>query len=241
MTIPNLKAQIAVLSELQKLDSRIYRLKMEKDGTPAQIKELEAAFEAKKQRLAELEKTVLEVQKQRKEREGELATNEEHRKKLQGQLYSLKTNQEYNTMLKQIADAKADASVIEDKILQLMDAADKAKSDVEQEKGRVAVEEKAFNEQKKKVQDRVREIDAEVATLDTQRSALLPSVDTKLLAQYEKILHNRQGIALAAVKDYSCQGCNMSLPPQKVNLVQMYDEIVTCESCNRILYIEETS
>jgi len=69
-----------------------------------------------------------------KDREIELASKEENTKKLQAQLYQLKTNKEYNVMLQQIQDSKADASLVEDKILEAMDKIDKAKLNVDAEK-----------------------------------------------------------------------------------------------------------
>ena len=67
----------------------------------------------------------------------------------------------------------------------------------------------------------------------------IPEIDPKILSQYERILSNRDGLAIVAVKGDSCKGCNMLVPPQVVNLIKMYERIVTCEICNRILYVEE--
>jgi len=235
----DLKAQIASLVILQKIDSEIYALKYEKESKPQEIKILETAFEEKKQHLAALEKNLLDLQKQRKDKELELASKEEGTKKLQTQLYSLKTNKEYQAMLQQIEDSKADSSVIEDKILEVFDQADKIKNNIEEEKGRLKEEEKVFLEQKKKLEDRIKEITDRLSQLDGQRQQLIPSIERKILAQYERILLNRDGLAIVSVKDNSCKGCNMFVPPQVINLIRMYERIITCEICNRMLYIEE--
>ncbi len=239
MATVDLKSQISSLVRLQTIDSEIYALQREKESKPQEIKTLTDSFEAKKQHLAELEKNSLDLQKQRKEKELELASKEEGNKKLQTQLYSLKTNKEYQTMLQQIGGAKADASVIEDKILELFERADKIKNEIEQEKQRLKEEEKTFNDQNKRIEGRVKEIDERLAQLEAQRKQATPDIEPKILSQYERILHNRDGLAIASVKDNSCSGCNMFVPPQVINLIRMYERIVTCEICNRILYIEE--
>jgi len=235
----DLKSQLTALIKLQGLDTEIYGLRNEKEAKPQELKAMEAAFEAKKQNLAEIEKKALDLQKQRKERELELATNEESAKKLQSQLYSLKTNKEYQAMLQQIQDTKADGSVIEDKILILFDEADKIKKEVEQEGFKLKEEEKVFLEQKKKVEIRVKEIDDSLSQLDGQRKQIIPEVEPKMLAQYERILHSRDWLAIVNIKHDSCGGCHMSVSPQVVNLIKMYEHIITCEVCNRILYIQE--
>lgn len=239
MSIPDLKAQLNNLNKLQAVDTEIYRLRQEKESKPLEIKQLEVSFESKKQQLAVLEKNSLDFQKQRKEKELELATKEEATKKLQNQLYSLKTNKEYQAMLQQIDDSKADASAIEDKILGVLEQSDKVKVEVEKENLKIKDEEKAFIEQKKKVEIRVKEIDDRLAQLDAQRKQVTPGIESKILAEYERILASRDGLAIVAVKDNSCLGCNMFVPPQVINLIKMYEHIITCEVCNRMLYIEE--
>ncbi|MFH1128220.1 MAG: C4-type zinc ribbon domain-containing protein [Candidatus Omnitrophota bacterium] len=239
MTEFNLKTQLASLIKLQSLDSEIYALKSEKETKPQEIKALEAHFQEKKQSLAALEKNSLDLQKQKKDRELELAAKEGDIKKLQGQLYSLKTNKEYNIMLEQIAAAKADASMIEDKLLKVFEQMDKLKADTEQEKQALKEEENKFNEFKKKIEDRVKVIDDRLGVLEAQRNQVIPEIDPKVFGQYERILKNREGLAIVLVKNSTCQGCNMSMPPQVMNLIKMYDTIITCEICNRMLYIDE--
>ena len=239
METKNLKEQIKSLVMLQKVDGEIYALKAEKASKPQEINALAEAFEQKKQSLAKLESESQELQKQRKDRELELASKEEGEKKLQTQLYSLKTNKEYQTMLKQIEDTKADASVIEDRILEVLDQLEKAKASIAQEKQHLQEEEKLFNANKTKIEARIKEIDERLSQLQVARKEITPSINSKILAQYERILANRDGLAIVTVKGNSCQGCNMFVPPQVINLIKMYERIITCEVCNRILYTEE--
>lgn len=239
MAAIDLQSQISGLVKLQTVDSEIYALQYEKQSKPEEIKALEAFFEEKKRCLAILENNLLELQKQRKDKELELASKEEGAKKLQTQLYLLKTNKEYQIMLQQIGDAKADTSLIEDKILGLFEQSDKAKTEVEQEKQKLKEEEKLFLEQKKKVDDRIKEIESRLTQLESQRKQVSPDIEPKILEQYERILLNRDGLAIVSVKDNTCKGCNMFVPPQVINLIKMYERLITCEVCNRILYIEE--
>ena len=75
--------------------------------------------------------------------------------------------------------------------------------------------------------------------MEAERARAVPGVDPKILKQYDRILTNRDGMAIVGVKDSACSGCNMSVPPQVVNLIKMYERIITCEVCNRILYIPD--
>jgi len=235
----DLKSQLHTLINLQAIDTEIYILKFEKESKPKELKTIEDAFESKKQQLAALEKNSQDLLKQRKDRETELAAKEEGVKKLQSQLYQLKTNKEYQTMLQQINDAKADGSVIEDKILELFNQVDQVKVEIDKEKQRLQEEEKIVGVQKGKIEQRIKEIDDRIAQLEEQRKQILPGIDAKIMSQYDRILANRDGLAIVSVKDNSCLGCNMYVPPQVINLIKMYERIITCEVCNRMLYINE--
>lgn len=237
----NLKAQLGSLIKLQEIDTQIYGLRAEKASKPDQVKALEDSFESKKAYMAELEKNSLDLTKQKKDKELELASKEGAAVKLQGQLYSLKTNKEYQTMLHQIQDAKADTSIIEDKILEVLEEMDKLKVKVDQERLKIKEEEKLFISEKGKIEERVKEIDDKLSHLEADRKQAVIDVEPKILSQYERILKSRDGLAIVTVKDNSCGGCNMFVPPQVINLIKMYERIITCETCNRMLYIDEVN
>jgi predicted nucleic acid-binding Zn-ribbon protein len=235
----DLKTQIIGLIKLQELDSEIYVLGNEKTALPQGIKTISSAFELKKQDLVVLEKQALDLQKQRKEKELELATNAEGVKKLSGQLFSLKTNKEFQLMQQQIADIKADGSIIEEKILIFFEESDKIKALIEAGNLKLKDDENIFLQQKKLLDLRNEEIAGRLSQLDAQRKQIIPDIDPKMLHEYEKILHSREGLAIVTVNDNSCGGCHMLVPPQVINLIKMYEHIITCEVCNRILYIKE--
>jgi predicted nucleic acid-binding Zn-ribbon protein len=84
-----------------------------------------------------------------------------------------------------------------------------------------------------------KEIEASLAKLDEERSALAQNVDREYLSKYERILHSKDGLAMVNVEHDSCGGCNINLPPQVINEIRMKEELIFCQSCARILYIEE--
>lgn len=236
---PNIKEQIKQLALLQDIDAKIYALKNAKDELPQEIAALQKGFEEKKAHLNSLEDKSKSLAVRRKEKELELSSQEENVKKLSGQLFSLKTNKDYQTMLEQIAGVKADNSVREETLLKIMDEQDVIKEEITREKARLGEEEKKFLEQKKKVEERMKELEAAINDLASKGKQIIPSIDKRIYAVYERLLKALHGLALAKVKDYTCQGCFISVTSQVVNEIKMLDKLVTCESCARILYLEE--
>ncbi|MFH0828396.1 MAG: C4-type zinc ribbon domain-containing protein, partial [Candidatus Omnitrophota bacterium] len=146
---------------------------------------------------------------------------------------------EYNTMLQQIQDAKADASRVEDTILIIMEKNEISRKDIEEEKKKLNEDEKIFNEQKKKAEGRLKEIEDKLAVMAAQRNALLPGIENRILSHYDRILKNREGLAIVEARSSTCMGCNMFVPAQVENLIKMYERIITCDVCNRILFIAD--
>ncbi|MCM8791884.1 MAG: C4-type zinc ribbon domain-containing protein [Candidatus Omnitrophica bacterium] len=239
MNKEGLKEQIRRLIELQNVDSQIFALREEKESKPAEIEALNNAFEEKKKQLTQTEREIQNLLKEKKDKELELTSKEEQIKKLQIQLYQLKTNKEYTAMLKEIEIAKADISLQEDKILEIIDKIDIKQKELQQEKENLAEEEKNFNREKNKIEIRIKEIEERLATLEIKRKDIVADIQPQILMQYERILKNRDGLAIVKVNNNSCEGCNMTLPPQMVNLIKMYERIISCEICQRMLYIEE--
>lgn len=228
--------QIKILAELQKIDSQIFHLKKELSAQPAAQKKVEDEFEKKKAGFKAAETQLKNDQLKQKEREGELAAREEKIKKLQGQLYTLKTNKEYTAMDMEIKGAKADNSLLEEEILKLIDVVEESKTRLIGEKEKLAGEEKIAKTELDALKKRSDELTAQVAELQEKRKVYTPNVDAKLLAQYERILDKREGLAIVPVYHGACGGCHVGLTSQTLNEIQASDKLIACEGCARMLY-----
>ena len=228
--------QIKSLAELQKVDTEVYRQKKLLAEHPELQKKLDTSFEKKKAAFKKAEEELRACQMKQKSREGDLQSREEKIKKLQSQLYQLKTNKEYSAMDQEIKGLKADNSLLEEEILKLLDSVDEAKAAVQKEKELLSAEEKKYREESDALKKTAAEIETEVAALQDKRKGHLGNIDPKLLSQYERILAKREGVALVPVLNDACGGCHLELPPQVVNEIRMQDKLINCESCARILY-----
>ena len=235
----SIKEQLRKLVELQKIDVDIFSFKKELNDKPVLIEELKKQFEQKKTKLKQLEDGLKILQVDQKNKEIDLKSKEDLIVKTDAQLSQLKTNKDYQTKLLEIESIKADKSIIEEKILLSYDAIDEAKKKIDQERVLVAEEEKKFLEQKRKVDDELTQVQANLQHREGDRRQILPNINPEFLARYDRILNNRDGLALVPVKNHSCGGCYMSIPDQVVNQIKMYDQIVICEMCARLLYLED--
>ena len=69
------------------------------------------------------------------------------------------------------------------------------------------------------------------------REAVFSTLPPQLASVYNRLAQrSRDGIAVAEVVNGSCSACFMALRPQMLVEVRRGGQIITCESCTRILY-----
>jgi predicted nucleic acid-binding Zn-ribbon protein len=236
----SIKNLLKKLIELQKIDGEIFNCKKDLKEKPETLNVLDQEFQSKKAGLKELEDKLRALILQRKDIELQLKEKEDAIIKSNAQLSLLKTNKEYQTKLNEIESIKADKSILEEKILISYDQADTITAEINKEKAAVAEEEKKFAVQKKVIEDQIKVLEDRINVLDSQRKQYLPDIDPNYLAMYERVLNHKSGIAIVPYMEGNiCGGCYMLLTPQMANAIKMYDQLITCEMCSRILYLEE--
>ena len=235
----SIKDQLKKIVELQKIDAQIYELRDQLKEQPAVLGELKEKFEARRGALLGLEEKLKAVQVHRREQELELKTKEEEIVKANAQLSQIKTNKEYSAKIAEIEHIKADKSIIEEKILLAFDEGDQVSSEVEQEKSKFVQEEKSYLAKRKEVEDEVKVIEDRIRVLESQHKQGVEGIDPEFLNRYERILKNKGGIAIVPVLGNTCGGCYMNVTHQQINTLKMNDQLVFCEMCARIIYIED--
>ncbi len=239
-TSTTLKDQLRRLIELQNIDEEAFRLKRDLREKPAEIDVLKAEFEAKKATLKKLEDNLKTIQVAQKSLDNDIKSKDEAIAKADASLSLLKTNKEYQAKLLEIENIKADKSVIEDKILAGFDEVEAARKAVEAEKTVVAQYEKEFNEKKKAVDETLALAQDQLKVKESQRTRITPEVRPDILSRYERILNNKDGLAIVMVNDKNaCSGCYMHLTEQRLNEIRRYDQLVSCDSCARIVYLAD--
>ena len=231
--------QLGILKQLQAVDADLYRLRRERQAKPLLIEELTADLQAERQRLTQLEGQHKALQSQHKSQELELATHEEKIKKLQGQLFQVKTNKEYTAMQHEIEGAKADNSLLEETIIKLLEQIDHTQAQASQARQDWQQREAQVKTDIQRIEGEITTVDQALQKMEADRQRLTPSLDPRILAQYERVLHNRNGLALVPLVGEACGGCHMVLPPQVANEVSQQKQLVSCDNCARLLYYDE--
>jgi hypothetical protein len=69
-----------------------------------------------------------------------------------------------------------------------------------------------------------------------ERDALARGMSDSLRSKYEQIFQKRGGTAVVEVRNGTCLGCHMHVPPQLFNELQKFRDMRQCPNCHRILF-----
>ena len=233
-----MKEQLDLLWELQKIDLELKSIKDSQDKYPKEIKRLDEKEKLEKEKIQKEKEKIEVMEKERRQKEGHLSLEQEKVKKSEGRMFEVKTNKEYQALLSEIDALKASNSREEEEILEILEEIDDLKKAIsKREKEMVALMAKIEGE-KKTLQDRMAR-DQETLRKGTERKeALTKLIESSLYKLYSTLKEKRRGVGMVSVRQETCQGCFVNVPPQMFIEAQKNKALVRCPNCNRILYWE---
>ncbi|HEY6291014.1 MAG TPA: C4-type zinc ribbon domain-containing protein [Terriglobia bacterium] len=230
---------LATVKELQDVDRKIGELTSRIQVIPVQIKKIEDQLNESLHAHDERKNRLASNQKERRDLEGEIQLIKAKITKHRDQLYEVKTNEAYRTMLHEIEGEDVKVRSIEDRILEKMSEAEQLEKYVHDAAARLDSERSRVAAEKKELEAERRKDEVERDESEERRRALASGLSNATLQLYERARKAR-GTAVVAVVDGSCSGCHVKLRPQFYNEVRGSDALLTCESCGRILYYLES-
>ncbi len=232
-----MKEKLSQLKLLQAVDQVIDGLDEQRKTLPKQQAELEAE-------LAELEAAANQAAAQHKEvvdlrarRELDQAEENDRVKKYEARLKDIKTNREYQALLREVGFAKKAAGEIDEELKRLREEIDRLAGEVEAARERTQGKREALQQKQREIRELLAEVEASHGAEDKRRQELLGEVPRDLLSRYN-LVRKRTNLVVVNVRAGACQGCFMSLPPQLYNQVRRVDTLYTCPNCHRILFYE---
>ena len=231
-----MREQLKLLWELQKIDLELKGIKEEKDRYPKEIKKLDEKQKIEKERIQKEREKIESLEKTRRQKEGHLNTEQEKIKRAEGRMSEVKTNKEYQALLSEIDTIKEANSRIEEEILQVMDEIDELKKDLSKREKEMGSTLEKIEGERKKLQEKTAQGEKAWSERVERRELLSKQIESKLVKLYNTLKEKRQGVGVVSVKNETCQGCFLNVPPQMFIEVQKNNALVRCPHCNRILY-----
>ena len=229
--------QLQTLINLQAIDTRIAGLEADAARLPREIAAIHAAVEAAKKDAEQAKAGLDAIRKETRAREKDLEVVQGKRAKNEARLYEVKTNKEYSAVLIEIEEIKQEKARMEEEVLVLMEAQERLTSDIREAEARFKQRESEGRSQEATLTEQLRGIEADLAGVRTERKELASKLPRNILADYDRILRARAGLALVPVtKPNFCGACRMTITPQRLQELRAQSSLIPCESCGRYLY-----
>jgi len=223
------------LIKIRDLDEEIKRNELLLKNIPEKITTLKREIDRKNNQLNQTKNRLAEIKKFYKLKEGDIAENETKVSKLNQQIHSVKTNEEYRAILKEIDFLKNARMSIEEEMINLLEEEEKIKNTI----GNLEKETKEFVEKKSR----------EIQELETQKNQIIDDQDKKkfmfqdevkklpddIRKIYERIKKAREKAICIVTDEGICTGCYTNITPQTLNELKKKDRFILCDSCGRIL------
>jgi len=221
---------------LQEIDNLLGDLRREIAALPKHIAEIEKKLVSHERKLEADRAALAANQKERKKCEGDIQVQEQKISKLKDQMLQAKTNEVYRAFQNEIEFCQKEIRKSEDRILELMGESEPLEKNVKAAESALKTEKADVDAEKKQARERTQADEKSAAELETERAAIVPGMSAAAYQRYERARKARRGIGVAEAIEGRCSACNMAMRPQFSQELKKGDEIMVCESCQRILY-----
>ena len=226
------------LIELQQTDTNLRRLKQQLDTATERRAEIEQEFEQHASSIREIQNRRDSLNSTRADLEKQIAENKTYLERAERNLKHAQNSKEYETAMRETDALQKQIAAFETQIVESMEESEGVDKELDDRKDEIesldAKRKAALKEFDSSIAKDKSEFDKETK----HRDAAFATLPDRLASVYNRLAQrSRDGIAVAEVINGSCSACYMQLRPQVQVNVKKGDEIITCESCTRILYL----
>ncbi|MDR1838543.1 MAG: C4-type zinc ribbon domain-containing protein [Treponema sp.] len=230
------------LDKLRSLQEIIY----EKIGLEKNIQEIPKLLSTDEEVLLRLKKNFIEknqeyekVKAEEVDLKNRLAEAELTREKSEKNMDAVSTQREYEALDKEIRDASEKEQTFRKDLQNKERILGELDEQLKQQTALIEQKEKDLEDRRKKIEAETADKQKQIDALSKKENKLTENLDKEVVFKFERIIKNKMGIGIVAIKGNVCMGCHMILPVQFASDVRSGEEFVFCPYCSRILYYEE--
>ncbi len=233
--------------DLQQASTELAHSRALLEGVPESMQELHDQYEHQRSEIERLEQEWQQAELERRAAEAEAATGKESIERYQEQIARVTTQREYGALLSEIDTVRARMREADDEALQAIERQDEASTQLDEIRGAFETLNEQYQEQLAVWEEQKPEMRKRVEALEGQIEVFRERLPPAALLQYERLFDRHGGAPLAAIGVVEstgapirhCSFCNYRIRPQVVVQIQTQGALVPCDSCQRILYLDD--
>jgi uncharacterized protein len=225
------------LALLQEVDQRLRDLQLNLGALEEDIRSRAEDLAGKQERVRSLRDGRDQLDAKKQEVEHQLEEEGTAMKDRRMRLNRVRTEKELQAVRREIELGKEATQRMEAELLAAMEAYESTVRDLEAAEAALAEIEAPASEEIAAKRERQTQLQHGAAEDKEVRERLAAQLNSALRSKYEQIFARRGGIAVVAVRNGTCLGCHMHVPPQLYNEIQKTREVVRqCPNCHRMLF-----
>lgn len=238
---------LETLVELQKAQSELIASRIKYEGVPEPMQAMHEEHARRREEIEELEATIAQAEKEQREAENEIALAQEQIERFQAQISQVTTQREYGALLSETDTVREQIQQLEDTSLASLEKRDEAQARLDEAQQEFAEIDKQYREGMKGWEAERPDVKKRIELLEGQIEVYQERLPKPILLHYRRLYERQGGSPLAAIvlKETAgagirhCGFCNHRIRPQTIVEIQTSSSLTTCDSCQRILYLED--
>ena len=224
------------LIQLQDVESRAAVASKAIAEAPGRIASLDALLQSATAALAAAKQSLADNQTHRRSIDKDLISAQQRQEKYKEQLMAVKTNDEYRAMQHQIEAVATEVLQHEERVLVSMLEADEINASIKKSEAALKAAQAKVAAERGAIENEVKANQAALAECNATRDKVIAALENKgVIDTFQRIAKVR-GTAVARAEGERCTVCQVRLRPAVFAEVRKNDQIVQCDSCNRILF-----
>jgi len=232
--LDSLRALQDIISQKISLESKIQEIPKLLGTQEEILNRLKKTFIEKNQEFEKIKAVEIEKKKL-------LFDAESAREKAEKNMDNINTQREYEALDKEIRDASEKEQQYRKDISQRERQLSELDEQIKQSTQLIESQEKELEQRRIGIEAEINEKRIAIEALLKEESKLTENLDSEVVFKFERIIRNKMGVGIVAIKGNVCMGCHMILPTQFANMVRLGQEFVFCPYCSRILFYEEST
>ena len=229
-------SQIELLVQLQQVDQVLRANQQAVASGEGRVADLDEAYRAKAAATDQARTAATALSARQRDLEGRLGAAEEKMKDRRMRVTRIRNDKELGLARREVELLKEEIAGLEAELQQVYEQVEAATTALAALEGELRALAEAREGEAVALKDTIARLGDDIERDRTRRQALIAGVDEALRNRYETILSRRGGLAVVPVRDGTCQGCRMRVPPQLYNQIQRNDQVILCPSCQRMLH-----
>ncbi|BAM07690.1 hypothetical protein LFE_2015 [Leptospirillum ferrooxidans C2-3] len=236
----SLQETLSLIYHLQSMDLEGQRLRAQTEMATAAIQtekahleSLERSLEIAKEELRTLEMNHQKIETDLKDTELLLLEGKKRQK-------DLKHARDIQAFLSEAEFRRDEKDRMEEEIIANLEAQSSLAKRIESLEADLATKKEVYRQETDRFATETEERKQRIEEIEKARKDLEKGFDEDLLETYQRLRSSQKnGQVITRVIDGACESCRITLPPRTVTEVKKRKQIMSCQYCQRWLYIED--